>query len=308
MAESTVVDKRRALGRGLESLLPGGPRVLDREPGVIDPQASSARKPGEEILQLKLDQVAANPFQTRSRVAPGYLSELAESIRTHGVLQPITVRPGKDGKYLLIAGECRWKASALAQKETIPAILRVVSDQQALELTIIENLQREDLNCFDQALAFDRLSREFQLTQEEIALRTGVSRGTVSNHLRLVRLPPQMQQRLREGSLVFGQAKVIMGLDDEETMIRLAEKAAKEETSVRELEEIVFNLKVPVTGGRKPGEARYIDPNVRQAQMELERALGVRVKIRDSKGKGTIVLQYRNLEDFDRIIGMLKGD
>ena len=307
MAESSVVDKRRALGRGLESLLPAGPRVLDRpEPGVVNLQAQ-ARKPGEEIVPLKLDQILANPFQTRSRMTPGYLGELAESIKTHGVLQPVTVRPGMDGKYILIAGECRWKASALAQKETIPAIVRVVSDQQALELTIIENLQREDLNCFDQALAFERLSREFQLTQEEIAQRTGVSRGTVSNYLRLVKLPPPIQQRLREGALVFGQAKVIMGLDDEETMIRVAEKAAKEETSVRELEEIVFNLKVPVTGGRKPGEARYVDPNVRQAQMEMERALGVRVKIRDSKGKGTIVLQYRNLEDFDRVIGMLKG-
>ena len=298
-----IAEKRRVLGRGLDTLLPAGPRNDAGMVGLPQP----IRKPGQEVLQLKLDQIEPNPYQTRSHTDEDYLRQLAESITTHGVMQPVTVRPAKDGKYMLIAGECRWKASAIAKKETIPAIVRVVSDQQALELTIIENLQREDLNCLDQARAFQRLSDEFQLKQEEIALRTGLNRSTVGNYLRLMRLPPQVQLRLSEGSLVFGQAKVLMGLEDDEVMVRVAEKAAKEETSVRELESIVFNLNVPVVGERKPGQKRYVDPNVRQAQIQLERALGVRVKIRDTKGRGSILLQYRNLEDFDRVVGALMG-
>jgi ParB family chromosome partitioning protein len=301
-----LAEKRRALGRGLESLLPGPPRVV-AEPAVVDIQGQPPRKVGQEVLELKLSEILPNPYQTRSRVNDGYLEQLAASIVTSGVLQPVTVRPAKDGKYALIAGECRWKASELAKKETIPAIVKVVSDQQALELTIAENLQRQDLNCVDQARAFDRLSREFQLTQEEIALRTGQTRSSVSNYLRLLRMPAPVLELLSAGSLTFGQAKAIMTVEDPQAIIRLAERAASQGTPVRALEEMVFDLSIPATGAREPGQKKYIDPNVRQAQGDLERVLGVRVKIRDSKGKGSILLQYRNLEDFDRVVGMLSG-
>jgi len=301
-----IVEKRRALGRGLESLLPGPARAA-AESGVVDIQAQATRKAGQEVLELRLTDIVANPYQTRSRVSEGYLEQLAASIATSGVLQPVAVRPAKDGKYALIAGECRWKASELAKKETIPAIVKMVSDQQALELTIAENLQRQDLNCVDQARAFERLSREFQLTQEEIALRTSQTRSTVSNYLRLLRMPAPVLELLSAGSLSFGQAKAIMTVEDPEVLIRVAQKAASQGTPVRALEEIVFNLTVPSTGGREPGQKKYIDPNVRQAQGDMERVLGVRVKIRDSKGKGSILLQYRNLEDFDRVVGMLSG-
>jgi ParB family chromosome partitioning protein len=302
-----AAEKRRALGRGLESLLPGPARVAAPEPGVVDIQAQTPRKMGQEVLDLKLSEILANPYQTRSRMSEGYLEQLAASITTSGVLQPVTVRPAKDGKYALIAGECRWKASELAKKETIPAIVKVVSDQQALELTIAENLQRQDLNCVDQARAFERLSREFQLTQEEIALRTGQTRSSVSNYLRLLRMPAPVLELLSAGSLTFGQAKAIMTVEDSQLLIRLAQKAASQGTPVRALEEMVFNLAIPATGGREPEQKQYVDPNVRQAQGDLERVLGVRVKIRDSKGKGSILLQYRNLEDFDRVVRMLSG-
>jgi len=301
-----IVEKRRALGRGLESLLPGPARVA-AEPGVMDIQTSGGRKAGQEVLELKLNEIVSNPYQTRSRVNEGYLEQLAASITASGVLQPVTVRPAKDGTYALIAGECRWKASELARKETIPAIVKVVSDQQALELTIAENLQRQDLNCVDQARAFERLSREFQLTQEEIALRTGQTRSSVSNYLRLLRMPAPVLELLSAGSLTFGQAKAIMTVEDPQALIRLAQKAASQGTPVRALEEMVFNLSIPEKGARAVGEKKYIDPNVRQAQGDLERVLGVRVKIRDAKGKGSILLQYRNLEDFDRVVGMLSG-
>jgi len=230
-----IVEKRRALGRGLESLLPGPARAA-AESGVVDIQAQATRKAGQEVLELRLTDIVANPYQTRSRVSEGYLEQLAASIATSGVLQPVAVRPAKDGKYALIAGECRWKASELAKKETIPAIVKMVSDQQALELTIAENLQRQDLNCVDQARAFERLSREFQLTQEEIALRTSQTRSTVSNYLRLLRMPAPVLELLSAGSLSFGQAKAIMTVEDPEVLIRVAQKAASQATPVRALE------------------------------------------------------------------------
>lgn len=307
-----MVEKRRALGRGLEALLPGGPRpaagpnaspVWGPAPGPI----AAERKPGQEVVQLRLDEITQNPYQTRSRVDENYLAELADSIAMHGVLQPITVRLGSGGKYLLIAGECRWKASRRAEKETIPAIVRVVSDQQALELTIIENLQREDLNCMDQAKAFQRLSEEFRLKQEDIAIRTGVNRSTVSNYLRMMRLPEQVQERLREGALTFGHAKALMAITSEPLLIRVADQTVAGAMSVRRLEEWVHLLTSPDKGVAEPVEAPYVDPNVLQAQKDLERILGVRVTIRDMKGKGTITLQYRSLGDFDRVVEMLSG-
>ncbi len=302
-----TMEKRRALGRGLESLLPGAPRVVaSAEPSVVDIQAQAERKAGQEVLQLKLDEIVQNPYQTRLRLDQAYLAELATSIRAYGVLQPVTVRPAKNGKYALIAGECRWKASSMAGKETIPAIVKVVSDQQSLELTIIENLQRQDLNCLEQALAFDRLSREFQLTQEQIALKTGMERSTVANFMRLLRLPEPVQELLAQGKLSFGQIKTIMRLEEKDLIARVALKAAEEGTSVRELEDTVYNLSVPAAQ-REPGKRKYVDPNVLEAQREMEVLLGIRVKIRDNKGKGSITLQYRSLEDFDRVVGMLTG-
>ena len=310
-----IAEKRRALGRGLESLLPGSfagsGRVVAAgglEPGVVDIiHAQAAPKPGQEVLQLGLEDISPNPFQTRSHIDENYLAQLAASIATHGVLQPVTVRPGEDGKYVLIAGECRWKASKLAEKKTIPAIVRVVSDQQALELTIIENLQRQDLNCMDQAQAFQRLSDEFRLKQEDIAVRTGTNRSTVSNYLRLMRLPSPIQESLREGELTFGHAKALMSIPSEGTMILMAERVVDGKMSVRRLEEWVLSVGAPDRDPTKPGEKPRIDPNVRQAEVEMERALGLRVRIRDVKGKGSILLQYRNLEDFDRVVGMLSG-
>ena len=199
-------DKRKALGRGLESLLPGGPRVVPgaaavpaatathpsptgghaaatpapASAAIAEIQSAGRRVEGHTVLEIPLEQVQSNPYQTRSQITPESLEELAESIRANGVIQPITVRPAKDGKYVLITGERRTQASKLAGKQTIPAIVRHVSDQQAAEMTIIENLQRRDLNCLDQAEAFARLSRDFGLTQEEIGKRTGCEQESVA--------------------------------------------------------------------------------------------------------------------------------
>ena len=335
-----VLEKRRALGRGLESLLPSGPRVVGgtatvpptgvqsqevtgagaegRDPAVVsapsgqavdihDLQAQAQRGDVPRVvLQIPLDQIDPNPYQTRSKLDEKYLTELAASIEANGVLQPITVRPVKDARYMLIAGECRWRASRLAKKDTIPALVRRVSDQVALELTIIENLQRQDLNCLDEARALGRLADEFLLTQEQIALRTGLERSSVANFLRLLRLPQAVQELLRGGQLDFGQAKVLMTIKDTEILTRVAQKAAAKEMSVRDLEALVFEVNLPSgDGARQPGDPKYVDPNVRAAQRQLETTLGVRVKISDRNGKGKIVLEYRSLEDFDRVVDLL---
>ena len=318
-------EKRRALGRGLESLLPGGPRVVGAAPSAqpvsivlpeLHGQAQPAR-PSETLLQLPLDVIDRNPYQTRHVThenenedrGGGTLDELAESIRANGVIQPITVRQGKEGRYTLITGERRWEASKMAGKQTVSAIVKQVSDQQAAEMTVIENLQRQDLNCMDQCRAFVMLSQKFELTQDEIGQRVGLSRETVSNYMRLVRLPANVQQYLRSGTLDFSHARLLLILRDQSKVGTVAETAVKKHLSVEQLEDIVFAINLPLQKPQEPpkGRARWVDPNVRAAQHDLQRILGVKVKIRDRRGKGKIVIEYASLEDFDRVLGMLKG-
>lgn len=237
--------------------------------------------------------------------------ELSDSIKVQGVLQPITVRPGKDGRYFLITGERRMRASTMAGKATIPTIVRIVSEQQAAEMTVIENLQRRDLNCIDLARAYIMLSQDFGLTQEQIGQRVGIARESVSNYMRLARLPELVQTYLHNGQLEFSHARVLLNLEDPDVVARVAHKAVMDNWSVDKLENFVLfdpsMIGVKKKESKGGGGARWVDPNVRAAQRDLERILGVRVRIRDRKGKGKITLEYATLEDFDRVIGMLKG-
>ena len=320
-------DKRKALGRGLESLLPGGPRpvpgavaavpgansiVVDQISAVAAPRASAGN-----VLEIPLEKIDRNPYQTR-HINPLFLAgedvasslqELAESIVANGVIQPITVRPVKDGRYVLITGERRWKASKLAGKPTVPAIVRQVSDQQAAEMTIIENLQRQDLNCMDQARAFVMLSQSFNLTQEQIGQRVGLARATVSNYMRLVRLPESVQKYLIDGVLDYSHARLLLNLTDPDLLLKSADEAAKKSMSVEQLQEFLLRLQgvPPVPDPLAKGAARWVDPNVKAAQRDLEQVLGMRVRIKDRKGKGKITIEYAGLEDFDRVVGMLTG-
>lgn len=318
---TTIMEKRKALGRGLESLLPGKPRpavppvaVPGQSPAVVAGTSAVAPalgpKPvdGLAVTELLLDSIDNNPYQTRGIFRDGELRELADSIKTSGVIQPIVVRPGKDGRYVLITGERRCRASRLAGKDKIPAIVRIASDEQAAEMTVIENLQRADLNCMEQGRAFTRLSQEFGLTQEQIGQRVGCSRESVSNYMRLLKLPAEVQQMLLEGKLDFSMARVLLTVLDPSQVVKVAEKAIKEHLSVVQLEDLVFKINVPLDKPESTPQARWVDPNVRAAQMELERVLGVRVRIQDRRGKGKIILEYANLEDFDRVLEMLKGE
>ena len=321
--EKNPQDKRRALGRGLDSLLPSGPRVVTgtaaaaatpaprTEPAAPQPVVVPSPLPKaateDSVQQIPLDQIDGNPYQTRTAFETKALQELADSIYATGVVQPVVVRAGQDGRYTLILGERRCRASKLAGKSTVPAIVRKVSDQQAAEMTIVENLQRQDLNCLEQAMAYAKLSSDFGLTQEQIGHRVGVSRESVSNYMRLLRLPEHVTQYLREGKLGFSEARLLLTLVDATQIPKIADQAVWECLSVQQLDHLVEQTNRSIDKEATPGTARWVDPNVRAAQTELERVLGVRVRIKDRKGKGRIVIEYATLEDFDRVLEMLKG-
>ena len=288
--------KRRALGKGLDSLLP---RVHSAP--AAEPEAGKPR-------EIPVDQIDPNPFQTRSQVNQEQLSELAASIAANGVVQPVLVRPLANGRFQLIAGERRWRASQMAGKATVPAMLRQVSDEQAMEITIVENLQRADLNPMEQARAFERLGREFHMTQEQMAQRTGKERATVANFLRLLKLPTSIQNRVEAGELTFGHARALLALDHAEDMEKAAQRITALSMSVRQTETYVQGLIDPSRKSKKEPKAEPpIDPNVRDAQEQLQRALGLKVTIDDHNGRGKVVIEYARLEDFDALLERLTG-
>ena len=292
--------KRRALGKGLDSLLPRIPSA---------PAPSAADTEGGKPLEISLEKIDRNPFQTRSHVNEEQLAELAASITANGVVQPVLVRPLANGRFQLIAGERRWRASELAGKKTIPAILRQVSDEQAMEITIVENLQRADLNPMEQARAFERLSREFHMTQEQMAVRTGKDRASVANFLRLLRLPASVQTRVELGELSFGHARTLLAFEHAEEIEKAAKRVVDLSLSVRQTETYVQGLMHPERVAKKePKPVPPIDPNVREVQERLQRALGLKVHIEDHDGRGKVIIEYARLEDFDSLMERLTGE
>ena len=300
MTNLTSDPRRRALGKGLDSLLPRVPSAAAAN--VSEPESGKPR-------EIPVDQIDPNPYQTRSHVDQSQLAELAASITANGVVQPILVRRQASGRFQLIAGERRWRASQLAGKQTIPAILRQVSDEQAMEITIVENLQRADLNPMEQARAFERLSREFHMTQEQMAVRTGKDRATVANFLRLLRLPASVQARVEAGEISFGHAKALLALEHAEEMEKAAQRVASLSLSVRQTENYVQGLIHPEKPAKKEVKPDPpIDPNVREVQERLQRALGLKVHIEDHNGRGKVIIEYAKLEDFDTLLENLAGD
>lgn len=350
-------EKRRALGRGLESLLPG-PRVVVPNPdprqaradnahtssspattlasaavGIGEPittrhelparqdqfaqsenivSISAESSPGNIVANLALDLIDKNPYQTRQLFQEDQLAELRDSIREHGVVQPVVVRPSTDdGRYILVLGERRLRASRMAGRETIPALVRRLSPQQAAEMTVLENVVREDLNPMEQAEAYRVLSQEFKLTQVQIAERIGVARESVANHLRLLRLPEEIKEHVAHGRISFSQAREILALESREHILMVAEDLLAGRLRWDELKDRIarLNSALPPLPASEPHAtgARWIDPNVKAAQLEMERLLGVRVKIKDRNGKGKIVIEYASVDDYERVIEMLRG-
>jgi ParB family chromosome partitioning protein len=306
MSTDYVNPKRRALGRGLEALLPPARQAAAPQPAAI-PTVLAEESTGKP-LEIALGKIERNPFQTRTAFDPDKLTELAQSIRATGVVQPVIVRPLAEGRYQLINGERRLLASKQAGKETIPAVVRVVSDEQAMEMTIVENLQRADLNPMEQARAFHRLSNDFNMTQEQMSTRTGQPRTSIANYLRLLRLPEPVQQKVESAALSFGHARTLLALETPEQIASAAQKVLALSLSVRQTETYVQGLLNPeskAVGPRK--EEPPQDPNVHEAQDRLQRALGLRVRIEDKKGKGRVIIEYSGLEDFDTLLTALNA-
>ncbi|MEG9431040.1 ParB/RepB/Spo0J family partition protein [Terriglobus sp. ADX1] len=297
--------KRRALGRGLEALLPTRQTAPAAAPAPAAPAAPSGKP-----LEVDVTAIVRNPFQTRTRFDEEALNELTQSVAATGVVQPIIVRALSAGKYQLIAGERRWLASQRAGKKTIPVVIREVSDEQAMEMTIVENLQRADLNPMEQARAYERLGREFKMTQEQMAQRTGKERASVANFLRLLRLPQAVQEKVEGGDLSFGHARALLALESEAQILAAAQKIQALSLSVRGTENYVKGLLDPERklGKVKAAEEPEIDPNVKAAQDKLQRSLGLKVRIEDTRGKGRVVIEYSNLEDFDTLLTMLSAN
>jgi ParB family chromosome partitioning protein len=311
--------KRRALGKGLESLLStvAPPDVIARSQAYAARSAAMAmpHTPDDPFVahaggtprEVPTDHIDPNPYQTRLQVDEQKLDELARSIVANGVVQPIIVRPLPNGRFQLIAGERRWRASIKAGKQTVPAILRQVSDEQAMEMTIVENLQRADLNPMEQARAYDRLSRDFHMTQEQVAQRTGKDRATVANFLRLLRLPVAVQGKVESGDLSFGHARALLSLDVAEEILKAMTKVVALSMSVRQTETYVQGLMDPERKRKKDEDKAKppLDPNVREAQDRLQRQLGLKVRIEDKNGRGRVLIEYSGLEDFDALMAAL---
>jgi ParB family transcriptional regulator, chromosome partitioning protein len=302
MTAAVEVPKRRALGKGLESLLPG-------RSGFTSTPAPAAPAPDEgKPREIPVDQIERNPFQTRGSIDENALKELSASIAATGVVQPVLVRPLADNRFQLIAGERRWLASKMAGKTTVPAILRHVSDEQAMEMTIVENLQRADLNPMEQARAYDRLGQQFKMTQEQMAQRTGKDRASVANFLRLLRLPLEVQHKVESGSLSFGHARTLLSLESPEAILKAAQKVSALSMSVRQTESYVQGLLNPEKKTRgEEKEKAPLDPNVREARDSLQRALGLKVSIEDKNGRGRVIIEYSRLEDFDALLETITG-
>lgn len=296
--------RKRGLGRGLDALLGGGKAV---QSVITDaPEFNPEENPGAEssaLRELPVDLIQRGKYQPRRDIDPESLRELADSIIAQGVMQPIVVRPISDQKFEIIAGERRWRATQLAGLDVIPVVIRDVSDQAAIAMALIENIQREDLNPIEEASSLQRLQREFDLTQQEVATAVGKSRSTVANLLRLMTLQDDVRRLVEHGDLEMGHARALLGLDGANQSMAARTVVGKSLT-VRQTESLVRNLleKKP-----QPATQKQLDPNIRHLQDDLSQRLGASVLIQHgANGKGKLVLSYNSLDELDGILGHIK--
>lgn len=287
---------RRALGKGLTALLPTRP--------VESPATAPVTAEAETPTRVSIEQVDPNPLQPRRVFEPERLHELAASIRANGIIQPIVVRR-RDSRYQLVAGERRWRAAKLAGLAEVPVVIREIPDERLLEITLIENIQREDLNPIETAIAFERMVKELNLSHEEIGERTGKDRSTITNLLRLLQLPPDLQNLVATRRLSQGHARCLLGIPAE-LQREVAEKVVAQGLSVRQVEALTQRM----TETRKPKSPKevQVDPNVKAAIQELERVLGTKVRIVEkANNTGKIEIDYFSTDDLDRIYTAIAG-
>lgn len=297
--------KKRGLGRGLDALLAA---TSASEKGTENQEGDSkgiadGEKDRKAVLELPVDLIQRGKYQPRRDMDPESLQELSDSIRAQGVMQPIIVRPVSDKKYEIIAGERRWRATQLAGLDAIPVVIRDVSDETAIAMALIENIQREDLNPIEEAASLQRLQQEFELTQQEVATAVGKSRSTVANLLRLMSLQEDVRILLEHGDLEMGHARALLALGDMDQSQGARVVVAKG-LSVRQTESLVRSM---LANKDKISEPQQLDPNIRQLQDDLSEKIGAKVQIRHTaKGNGKLVLNYNSLDELDGILSHIK--
>jgi ParB family chromosome partitioning protein len=308
---SNAPDKRRALGKGLSALLPARPA---QQPAPVPARAAAPPAPPEPPVKgpatVAIDLIEPNPVQPRTVFAQDRLDELAQSIRANGIIQPLIVRRIND-RYELVAGERRWRASRLAGLTEVPVVVQDFAEDRLLEVALIENIQREDLNAIESAQAFDRLAREMGLSHEEIGRRTGKDRSSIANMIRLLKLPAEVQRLVAENRLPMGQARALLALPDAASQVQLAEKACAQGLSTRQVEAMVRQIIEPrqPSGGSGAGDAPKQDPNVRAAAEEMQRVLGTRVRIvEQNESRGRIEIEYYSQDDLNRVYALIIGE
>jgi ParB family transcriptional regulator, chromosome partitioning protein len=301
-----------ALGRGLGALLGGSPAITTPPTptaGVVS-AAPPAAAPDlrERVQRVPLDRIRPCPLQPRKDFSEEALKELADSIREQGIVQPLIVRE-RGGFFELIAGERRWRAAQLLNLPEVPVITREADDRAVLELALIENLQRENLNAVEEAHGYAQLAEQFQLTQEDIAAKVGKSRAAVANSLRLLKLPAIVQKYLRDGRLSVGHAKVILGLTEEKQQQAAAERVIKEGLNVRQTEGLVAKLQKRRARSQEPGAGMLTvaigDPHVADLEAKLREVFATKVKLNYAQGKGSVEISFFSEEELERILQIL---
>ncbi len=298
----TKSERRKALGKGLHSLLP-------TRTGTTAPNTPHAAAPAAEgdVQRLPIEQVTPNPNQPRRDFDESALLELAQSIEREGIIQPIIVRKTAPNQYQIIAGERRWRAAKLGGLQQIPVIVRTADDQQVLELAIVENIQREDLNPIELATAFQRMATELGLSHDQIGQKTGKERTTITNSVRLLQLPLELQAMIASKKLSSGHARALLKFEDEELQWEIARRCVAEGWSVRQIEEFTRPKGATAKAKSKKPEGPT-DPNVKFALTELERVLGTKVRIIENRGgKGRIEIEYYSSDDLSRIYDLVVG-
>jgi ParB family chromosome partitioning protein len=298
-------DTRKALGKGLSALLPARSQTAA---AAAEPARIEAPQPHGGVIDVPIDSIEPNPVQPRTVFQADKLEELAQSIRSNGIIQPLVLQRSGD-RYQLVAGERRWRAAKLAGLTNVPAIVREFAPERLLEIALIENIQREDLNPIELAEALDRLVRDHSLSHEDIGRRTGKDRSTVTNLLRLLKLPTDIQILVAEHRLSMGHARAILGLPSEELQKDVAHRTAAEGLSVRQVERLIQVMSTQRDpGSTSPKADTPPDPNVMAATRELEAALGTRVRIvAQSDKRGKIEIEYFSFDELDRIYNQIVG-
>jgi ParB family chromosome partitioning protein len=299
------MSKKKALGRGLSALLSDTPTEDKLEVDVVSPAEIPAGN--GSINEIAIEEIETNPFQPRQHFDQEALKELSESIQVHGIIQPITVRKLSRNQYQLISGERRFQASKLAGLTSIPAYVRSADDQQMLEMALIENIQRENLNPIEISLSYQRLITECNLKQEELGERVGKNRSTVTNYLRLLKLPPDIQIALRDNKISMGHARAIINVDNPDSQLFIFKKILSEDLSVRKVEELARELlsKKTVSEPAKQ-ESTGVTKEINNLQSRLSSHFGTKVSVKSDGKRGDIRIPFLSIEDLNRILDILK--